>query len=108
VARIRETRQPEFLHAKTYRLDGHTYFDPAAYRPAGEAEAEARRSDPIMRQRSVLAAAGISQDELTAIHDAAQAEMEAALDAARAAPWPDDATVFDDVQDLGSPAAEAF
>ena len=108
VARIRQTRKPEFLHAKTYRLDGHTYFDPASYRPEGEAEAEAKRSDPIMRQRSVLAAAGVSQDELTAIHDAAQSEMAAALDAARAAPWPDDATVFDDVQDLGSPAQEAF
>lgn len=107
-ARIRETRQPEFLHAKTYRLDGHTYFDPAAYRPEGEAEAEAARSDPIMRQRAVLAAAGVAEAEMDALRSAAQAEMTAALDAARAAPWPDDATVFDDVQDLGSPALEAF
>ena len=34
--------------------------------------------------------------------------MEAALAAAKAAPWPDDATVFDDVQDIGSPAMEAY
>ncbi|MEM7525770.1 MAG: thiamine pyrophosphate-dependent dehydrogenase E1 component subunit alpha [Pseudomonadota bacterium] len=108
IRRIRETGEPEFLHAITYRLHGHTYFDPAAYRPAGEADAQAANDDPITRQRDVLIAAGIAAADLDAIRDAADAEMTAALTAAIAAPWPADAAAFADVQDLGSPAAEAF
>ncbi|TDK48140.1 thiamine pyrophosphate-dependent dehydrogenase E1 component subunit alpha [Antarcticimicrobium luteum] len=107
-ARIRETGQPEFLHALTYRLDGHTYFDPATYRPEGEAERMRAERDPIARQRELLFEAGLSVAELNTVREAARDEMAAALEAARAAPWPDEASVFDDVQDVGSPAMEAF
>ena len=108
VSRIRETRRPEFLHARTYRLHGHTYFDPATYRPEGEADRMRETSDPITRQRALLAAAGVRPGELDALRHAAQQEMVAALADAAAAPWPADETVFDDVQDIGSPVREAF
>ncbi|MEM9059438.1 MAG: thiamine pyrophosphate-dependent dehydrogenase E1 component subunit alpha [Pseudomonadota bacterium] len=108
IARIRETGQPEFLHAKTYRLHGHTYFDPAAYRPKAESDRQWAEDDPIQRQRDVLSATGTPEDEIAQARSNAVVEMEAALAAATAAPWPDDATVFDDVQDVGSPAQEAF
>lgn len=108
IARIRETGKPEFMHAKTYRQDGHTYFDPATYRPEGEAEAMRARTDPIARQRDLLKSACIAEAELDALHKAARDEMFAALDAAKAAPWPAADTVFNDVQDVGSPAREAF
>lgn len=108
VARIRESGRPEFLLARTYRQGGHTYFDPAKYRPEGEADHMRATNDPIDRQRELLAQAGIGMAELDALRDAALTEMEAALDAARAAPWPSDGSVFDDVQDIGSPAMEAF
>ena len=55
VAQVRETRKPAFLHARTYRQGGHTYFDPATYRPAGEADARTASDDPIARQREALA-----------------------------------------------------
>lgn len=106
--RIRATGKPEFMHAVTYRLDGHTYFDPATYRPAGEAEHEAETNCPIARQRTALAAAGVTTASMDAISLAATAEMNATLETAKAAPWPSDDTVFDDVQDIGSPAVEAF
>ena len=108
IGRIRADRKPEFLHAVTYRLDGHTYFDPATYRPEGEAAHAAATGDPLSRQRTALAAAGVAAAELTAIDEAATEEMQAALSAAKAAPWPDDNSVFDDVQDIGSPKLEAF
>lgn len=108
VARIRETGKPEFLHARTYRLHGHTYFDPAAYRPDGEAAHQAATDDPIVRQREALAAAGVAAAEIAAAHDDAHDEMIAALERAKAAPWPPDGSVFDHVQDVGSPAREAF
>jgi len=108
VGRIRATRQPEFLHARTYRQHGHTYFDPAAYRPEGEADRQRATDDPIARQRDVLAGAGVALGDLDVIDSAAQAEMVEALSWAAAAPWPADNSVFDDVQDIGSPAMEAF
>lgn len=108
IGRIRETGSPAFLHAKTYRAGGHTYFDPASYKPEGEADHMRATNDPIQRQKDALLAANISSDEFDQIHSAAQAEMIEALVQATAAPWPSDATVFDDVQDIGSPAKEAF
>ena len=108
VARIRATGRPEFLLARTYRLSGHTYTDPATYRPQAEVERMRATNDPIARQRDRLSAAGVEDAELQAIHAAAEAEMVAALAKAAAAPWPPDDSVFEDVQDVGSPAAGAF
>ena len=108
IARIRQTGQPEFLHAKTYRVDGHTYFDPATYRPEGEVDEMMAKADPITLLRSQLAQAETPAQAMDQIRADAQGEMRQALDAARAAPWPGDDTVFDDVQDIGSPALEAF
>jgi len=106
--RLRDGGQPEFLHAVTYRQTGHTSFDPAAYRPEGEAVEQKAKYDPVARQRDLLATAGVSEDELDAIHIDASAEMIEALRLAAASPFPDDATVFLDVQDIGSPAVEAY
>jgi len=108
IDRIRSTGKPEFLLARTYRQGGHTYFDPASYRPEGEADRMRASNDPISRQRELLLASGVGEIELDALRTAARAEMSAALDVAREAPWPADDTVFDDVQDVGSPAVEAF
>ncbi|MBX2823150.1 MAG: thiamine pyrophosphate-dependent dehydrogenase E1 component subunit alpha [Gammaproteobacteria bacterium] len=108
ISRIRSTSQPEFLHAQTYRVDGHTYFDPATYRPASEVESAVANDDPVTRLRSALVLAGVSENELDKLRQDATDEMNSALNAAKAAPWPDDNTVFDDVQDIGSPAVEAY
>ena len=108
VARIRDGGGPELLHAVTYRSVGHTASDPADYRPRGEAETSMRDNDPIQRWRSVLELAGVAQSEMDAIHARANTEMACALAEATATPWPDDNTVFDDVQDIGSPAIEAY
>ena len=108
ITRIRDTGKPEFLHAETYRLSGHTYFDPATYRPEGEAKQMQDTTCPIMLLREALGRAGVGETEMDNLHRAAADEMEAALDAARAAPWPENDSVFADVQDVGSPAVEAF
>ena len=108
VARIRAGNGPEFLHAITYRQTGHTSFDKAAYRPEGEAERHKMEDDPIARQRAFLAEMGVSSAELETIHAEAQAEMDALLKEAAATPFPPDDTAFTDVQDIGSPAKEAF
>ncbi len=105
--RLRAGGGPEFLHAITYRQTGHTSFDPASYRPDGEAEKSIADNDPIARQRAVLGAMGLDRAALKAIHDMAQAEMVQVLADASATPFPGDETAFTDVQDLGSPVQEA-
>jgi len=106
-AAIRAGGGPRFLHARTYRLTGHTGADPAAYRPADELAAR-RRDEPIGRAAELLAGAGVPAEALAADQDDAVLEMHAAYAAARAAPFPPAATAFTDVQDAGDPRREAF
>lgn len=108
VTRIREIRKPAFLHARTYRQGGHTYFDPAAYRPEAEAKKRRESDDPVDRHRDTLLAAGASRAELDDIRATAFSEMEKALTVAAETPFPADDTVFADVQDIGSPEEVAF
>lgn len=107
-ARIRAGGGPELLHAITYRRTGHTSFDVAAYRPKGESAANEASNDPIANQRVVLAGMGVTAAELDAIHSDAQAEMVQVLAKAAATPFPNDNMAFEDVQDIGSPAVEAY
>jgi len=101
VGRIRAGEGPQFLHARTYRLKGHTAHDQAPYRPA--AEVEARWSDdPIRRCAEVLRAHGVEAAEIDRLDTAAAAEAEAASAAAGKAPWPDRRLAWSDVQDVGA------
>ena len=108
VGRLRGGGGPEFLLARTYRRTGHTSFDPAAYRPEGEADEQARTNDPIARQQAFLREQGLGQTDFSAAHDAAQEEMAEVLRQAANTPFPKDETAFCDVQDAGSPAEEPY
>lgn len=107
IAEIRAGGGPRFLHARTYRITGHTGADPAGYRPASEVE-DARRTDPIARAAEALEAAGVSAGELAADRATAEREMAAAYTAALAAPFPDAIEALRDVQDVGSPEQGAY
>jgi pyruvate dehydrogenase E1 component alpha subunit len=101
-AAVRGGGGPRFLLAHTYRLTGHTSMDPAGYRPEGEAE-HWWTLDPISRCAEALRQSGVSGDAIAAVMTAARDEIDAAFAAARAAPWPDPAGAFTDVQDIGAP-----
>jgi pyruvate dehydrogenase E1 component alpha subunit len=101
VAEIRGGAGPRLLHATTYRITGHTSTDPAAWRNPADVEA-ARAAEPIARLRARLAGEGVDTAQLDRIAAEAQAEMEAARAAALAAPWPDPAIAWEDVQDAGA------
>ncbi len=100
VGAVRAGSGPRFLHCTTYRLAGHTGADAATYRPAEEVAAR-WRDCPIARTRALLLEAGLPAAELDAIEAEARAWIARAAAAARAAPWPDPATAWTDVQDLG-------
>ena len=102
VAQVRGGSGPRLLHALTYRVKGHVSVDPAAYRDAAELAA-ALHTDPIARARAVLLdLPDADRAMLQAIEEQAQAEVDAALALADAAPWPDAATAYTDVQDTGA------
>ncbi len=73
--------------------------------PTGAPRRSRRRGDPIARARAWLVEAGADPEELAAMERAARDEMAAARTAAEAAPWPDPAAAFADVQDLGAPTS---
>jgi TPP-dependent pyruvate/acetoin dehydrogenase alpha subunit len=101
VAEVRGGRGPRLLHALTYRVKGHVSVDPAGYRDPAELAA-ALETDPIERARVRLLAGGTEAALLDAIEHEALAEVEAALVAADAAPWPEAAAAFTDVQSTGA------
>lgn len=101
IAAVRAGHGPQLLHALTYRFKGHVSVDPAGYRdPQEVAQAQAR--DPLELARSRLRERGLDAASLEAVWAQAQAELAASVAAAHAAPWPDEAMAWTDVQDVGA------
>ena len=98
--------EPRFLHAKTWRLEGHTAADKGTYRDPAEVEAR-WADDPVARCEALLVEAEFEPTRLEGARDAAAGEMEAVFDEARAADWPPVSTAFDDVLDTTAPQARA-
>lgn len=101
VAEIRFGGGPRLLHAETFRWTGHTSTDPAAWRDP-DAVAAGKAGDPIARLKTRLIETGAIEADLAAVQTAAAAEMAEARAAANAAPWPEAAAIFSDVQDIGA------
>ncbi|MEP6941673.1 MAG: thiamine pyrophosphate-dependent dehydrogenase E1 component subunit alpha, partial [Betaproteobacteria bacterium] len=101
VADVRGGAGPRFLHAVTYRFKGHVSVDPGAYRDKAEVAA-ALATDPLIIARNALVARGVAADALDVIDAGAKAEIDAAVAQAEAAPWPDPAAAYTDVQDTGA------
>jgi TPP-dependent pyruvate/acetoin dehydrogenase alpha subunit len=102
IGKIRDGDGPQFLHAVTYRLMGHTAYDQVKYRPSEESE-QRWKNEPLSRTEEWLLSAGVTGDVLTSARDTAKAAINAAWEAAMAAPEPDPAEAFTDVQDFGGP-----
>jgi pyruvate dehydrogenase E1 component alpha subunit len=107
VAAIRAGSGPRLLHARTYRWEGHTSTDLAAYRTAEELAAEKAR-DPLARLAVTLREAGIEGSEIAGIDGSAMTEMTRARDLARAAHSPAPESAYEDVQDIGAPVPRAL
>lgn len=100
VARVRAGAGPLFLHARTFRLKGHTSADADQYRDAAEVAARTAE-DPLLRTRAALIDLGLGDTDIDVIDAAASAEMAGAFAAAKDAPWPAQDLNFADVQDTG-------
>lgn len=102
VGEVRAGAGPRLLHAITYRVKGHVSVDLAAYRDPQELQA-ALLTDPLARARAAyLALPGADAAVPDAIEREARQEVQAALAAADAAPWPQAESAFTDVQTTGA------
>jgi TPP-dependent pyruvate/acetoin dehydrogenase alpha subunit len=97
--RARAGGGPALLVAQTYRIEGHTVGDPLTYRPKGEVdEWKSAGRDPISRFGRVLVdEAGFSEEELGALRQEAEAQIDEAIAFALAGPEPDIDALWEDV-----------
>jgi TPP-dependent pyruvate/acetoin dehydrogenase alpha subunit len=102
IADVRAGAGPFFLECMTYRWREHVgpYFDHELerdYRQRKEVEAWMKRC-PLQRSAARLTVLGIATPaQLEAWYQATKAEVEDAVERARGAPWPEVATLFDQV-----------
>jgi acetoin:2,6-dichlorophenolindophenol oxidoreductase subunit alpha len=88
IERARGGGGPSLIEAKTYRHGGHSRADPGQYRPDEEVAAWLER-DPVPTYRARLLEDGLADAALAEIEAQAQADVDGATEAARAAPPPD-------------------
>ncbi|KAF9154043.1 alpha subunit of pyruvate dehydrogenase [Entomortierella chlamydospora] len=90
---------PLLLEMETYRYGGHSMSDPGTtYRTREEIQYMRSNNDPItgLKQR-LLEFKVVTEDELKAIDKAARAEVDAAVEEAKASPEPEIETFWTDV-----------
>lgn len=92
----RSGKGPYLVEAKVYRYQGHYCGDPAVYRPKEYME-QALENDGIQKLKERLLALGATQEELENIYRSAEEEMTEAVRFADASPYPDPATVLEDM-----------
>jgi TPP-dependent pyruvate/acetoin dehydrogenase alpha subunit len=91
-AAARDGDGPQFVEAHTARLRGHFEGDAEAYRPEGQL-LELQGRDPLRAARRLLP----DDAAADAIVSEAEAEMDAAVEAALSAPYPEPAAVVEDI-----------
>ena len=98
----RAGRGPYLIECKTFRMTGHSAHDPADYVPAHLWE-EWGKKDPILRlEKLMIEKRWADQEELDGVHAAIRNEVDAAVEWAENSPYPDPATLLDNVYDEGA------
>jgi pyruvate dehydrogenase E1 component alpha subunit len=96
IEKARSGGGPSLIEAKTYRHGGHSRADPGDYRPDDEVAAWLAR-DPMDTYRERLLEDGVDEARLDEILAAAEADVDAATEDAKAAPVPELQAAFTDV-----------
>lgn len=88
VQRARAGEGPTLIEAMTYRFHGHVFGDQDGYMDKARKE-EAMANDPVPRFRARLIADGVAtEDQLTAMEAAIEADIDAAVAFALESPFP--------------------
>jgi pyruvate dehydrogenase E1 component alpha subunit len=99
--KARGDRAPQLVEAVTYRYRGHSMADPEEYRTKEEVERWLGR-DPIAAFSKRLVDEGVlTQDEVKRLDDEAMKTVDDAVEFADGSPFPDLASMYDDVYVIG-------
>ncbi len=85
---------PAVVEAATYRWHGHYEGDPQRYRSEDEVR-EWQARDPLLRHRERLVSAGVAVADIDRLESAVAADLDQAVEEARALPAPSPASLFD-------------
>ncbi len=97
VERARNGEGPTLLECKTYRIKGHSKFDPANYRPKDEVQEWLAR-DAIKTYREKLLSSGrISENQITDVEQAVLKKIDDAVEFADNSPLPKEGETMDGV-----------
>jgi acetoin:2,6-dichlorophenolindophenol oxidoreductase subunit alpha len=80
---------PTFLEYKTYRHRGHSRSDPGKYRPEEEVKAWLARDPLTVARKRLIDSGSCTETDLDRIDAEVAAEVEAAVERAKSAPWPE-------------------
>lgn len=97
VAHARSGKGPYFIECKTFRMSGHSAHDAADYVPKGLMEDWSRRDPILMLQKFMVEEHGADERDFMNIRREILAEIDEAVEWALAQPFPDPATLEDDV-----------
>ncbi|TNF28720.1 MAG: pyruvate dehydrogenase (acetyl-transferring) E1 component subunit alpha [Bacteroidetes bacterium] len=99
--RARKGEGPTLLEMKTYRYKGHSMSDPAKYRTKEEVE-NYKKQDPIQQVLDVIIKNKYASDEeLEAIQQRVNAEVEECVKFSEESPFPDASELYEDVYSHG-------
>lgn len=97
IVRARQGGGPTLIEAKTYRWYGHSEIDPAKYRDPEEVE-KWKAKDPILQMERYLTAKGLFTEEWKQeFLQGFNAELDAAVEVADKAPYPEPVECLDHV-----------
>ncbi|MBN2223754.1 MAG: hypothetical protein JW765_03670 [Deltaproteobacteria bacterium] len=87
IEKIRRDKKPRLVELMTYRWHGHMEGEPESYRSSEEKETY-KKQCPIERFSSLLAAGGVSPEDIDSVRQEAASVVAAAVKAAEASPEP--------------------
>ena len=95
---------PLLLEYVTYRYGGHSMSDPGTtYRTREEIQRMRSTQDPIRGLQRYISEWGLaSEEDLKAIDKDAKAEVDAAVEEAKASPFPDEKELWTDIYSAGT------
>jgi pyruvate dehydrogenase E1 component alpha subunit len=96
VGRARAGNGPSLIEVQVHRRMGHFMGDAQAYRPDEEIE-KLDELDPIPRMEERLRAAGLDDERIENLRDAATERVEEAIEWAKDQPQPDPESAYEDV-----------
>jgi len=97
IGRARKDKRPTLLEAETYRYRGHSMSDPGKYRTKEEVEDMMRHDPVLLFARVIQEELRVPQADLDALDKDVIAQVDDAVRYAEESPWPDPATLYEDV-----------